>query len=506
MDRRQFLTVTAGLGVLGTVYSFSKSSEAEYEITKSDNLLFIPPLLYEPLADFYQLPSITVKDSTYSFFPEKSSSSIGLSTNQHELNYLGPTIKVKRGDVVGVTINNQTNMTTMNHWHGLQIPSYADGSPHLLIPPKESWNTTLHIQQEAATCWYHPLNYDIGDQQLYLGYAGLFIIEDDNIQSLNIPTTYGLDDIPLIVQDKVFDNNGQQIYTKQSTNLLDEYTVIVNGTINPYLSIAPGWVRFRLLNASNTRVFDFSFSEQATFYKVASDGGMLNSPVAMTSLTLASGERSEIMIFLKEGNKNIALLATDKLFSDISFLALKITVEDVACTETVLPSRLRPNSLNVNYNLVNTLPVTKQIKFGSDVSKNDSLAANTIYQFNEIESTLLREEDEIWMLELTGNYSIHIYGASFLIISIDDQPLVTSDIGWQDTLFIGKPLKTENKIQKIKLLIKFNYVSYRQGVNRFQAKTNPTSLKFHVPYLYYCRCLDQNGISKIGQFSVSDKV
>ncbi|MDE1464407.1 multicopper oxidase domain-containing protein [Spartinivicinus poritis] len=507
MDRRQFFTVASSIGLLSAFYACSrqKNRDDQYEITSNDNLLFIPPLLYEPLTDFYQFPDILIKNTFHHFFSNQASKAIGLSTSEQVVSYLGPTIKFKRGDVAGITVKNQTNEATMNHWHGLHIPSHVDGSPHQLIEPGESWQVTMHIQQEAATCWYHPLNYGVGSKQLYSGYAGMIIIEDDNSNTLNLPTTYGLDDIPLIFQDKSFNANGQLVYNRSSNKSFQGNTLVVNGTVSPYISVAPGWVRLRLLNASNSRIFELSFSEKTIFYKIASDGGLLNKPIAMTTVTLAPEERCEIMVFLKEKQSNIAMLAMDKVDTSFSMVALKITVEDIACTETVLPNQLRSSKLAVNYALANLLPIKKQITIQSNSLDSEQLKNNTLFAAEKIEDNSIREEDEIWEISLSGVYSFHVYGGSFLIISINGQEPGADYSGWRDTLTFGGSLDSKTHIKKIKILIKFYFYTYRQGVNRFQARIYPMSLKHHVPYLYYCHSLEQSGVSKIGQFSVTDK-
>ncbi|MBU2709785.1 multicopper oxidase family protein [Zooshikella harenae] len=500
MDRRQFLTVASGVGALGVLYSGLKTDDIKYEVelTESDNLLYIPPILNDPFSDFYSLPTLTINNKTHSFFHNIVSSSIGLSSSKHQLDYLGPTIKVKRGDVVKLSIKNQTNEVTMNHWHGLHIPGSVDGSPHQLINPGESWNTTLHIQQEAATCWYHPLCYELGVQQMYLGYAGLMIVEDENNKSLNMPVTYGLDDIPLIVQDKNFDSEGKEIF-----NLNTRYrgnTLVINGTVKPYISVSPGWVRFRIVNATQSRILDFSFTNDSIFYQIATDGGMLNAPIAMQKARVAPGQRCELMLLIEEKQQNIAINIADTFWNDLSVLALKVLVEDVACTETVLPNKLRHNSLNVNFNLVDTLPIVKKISTDEVETAKKNILEKTIFNMNEIESAVVRDKDEVWVVQVKGNYTFHISGASFLVVSINGIP--PENCGWQDTITIGG---RGNELHQMKILISFNTTTYRHGVNQFQAAYNPTNLKYHVPYLYHLVSIDEQGVSKIGQFSVIEQ-
>lgn len=54
--------------------------------------------------------------------------------------------------------------------------------------------------------------------------------------------------------------------------------------------------RFRLLNGSNARFYNFKFSNGMKFWQIATDGGYLNTPVPLTSLLLAPGERADILV------------------------------------------------------------------------------------------------------------------------------------------------------------------------------------------------------------------
>ena len=60
---------------------------------------------------------------------------------------------------------------------------------------------------------------------------------------------------------------------------------IVNGTINPKLTITKPIMRFRVLNGSNARNYTFSLSNDASFTQIASDGSLLDEPVEIQELT-----------------------------------------------------------------------------------------------------------------------------------------------------------------------------------------------------------------------------
>lgn len=77
-------------------------------------------------------------------------------------------------------------------------------------------------------------------------------------------------------------------------------TLLINGTINPYVEVTNELVRLRLVNGSNARNYTFGLENGAVFNQIASDGGFLEQPVALKSVTLTPGERAEIIVDLSE--------------------------------------------------------------------------------------------------------------------------------------------------------------------------------------------------------------
>jgi FtsP/CotA-like multicopper oxidase with cupredoxin domain len=125
-------------------------------------------------------------------------------TDTHGYNgsYLGPVLRIRRGEKVTIHVNNRLDFPTTLHWHGLVVDGEQDGGPHQGIQPGESWNPTFTVDQPAATLWYHP--HLLGDtaDQVYYGLSGLIYIEDEISDPLNLPQSYGQNDIPLIIQDR----------------------------------------------------------------------------------------------------------------------------------------------------------------------------------------------------------------------------------------------------------------------------------------------------------------
>ena len=154
--------------------------------------------------------------------------------------YLGPTLWAARGERVRVTVENRLSEATSVHWHGMHLPARFDGGPHQPIAAGESWQPEWLIDQPAATLWYHPHPHGETESQVNRGLAGLFYLDDGT--NPDLPRRYGIDDIPIILQDRSFDSRGQfSLRGRAVTGLLGD-KILVNGTYNPYLPVttAPG--------------------------------------------------------------------------------------------------------------------------------------------------------------------------------------------------------------------------------------------------------------------------
>ena len=132
---------------------------------------------------------------------------------------------------------------------GLLVPGPLMGGPARMMSPNADWAPVLPIRQSAATLWYHANTPNRTAQQVYNGLAGMWLVEDDISKTLPIPNHYGVDDFPVIIQDKRLDNFGTPEYSEPGSGGFVGDTLLVNGAQSPYVEVSRGWVRLRLLNA-----------------------------------------------------------------------------------------------------------------------------------------------------------------------------------------------------------------------------------------------------------------
>ncbi|WP_346856889.1 multicopper oxidase domain-containing protein [uncultured Draconibacterium sp.] len=237
---------------------------------------------------------LNLQNGSVNFYEGQETTTMGVNGN-----ILGPTLIMNKNDFVDIRVNNNIGETTTIHWHGMHVSAANDGGPHTTIAPGENWNPKFTVLDKAGTYWYHPHLHEFTNKHVSLGIAGFILVKDNEEAALNLPRTYGVDDFPLVIQTKDFDESNQIIVPSNSDDI-----PMVNATINPFLEVPAQMVRFRLLNGSSQRVFNLGLTGNQIFYQIGSDGGLLNKPVALTRLQMAPGERAEIVINFSEINGN----------------------------------------------------------------------------------------------------------------------------------------------------------------------------------------------------------
>ncbi|MFJ7730847.1 multicopper oxidase family protein [Lysinibacillus sp. NPDC097231] len=422
-------------------------------------------------------PILESKDGTFNITAQQGTSEIfeGINTKTFGYNgtFLGPVIKLYEGQKVTFKTNNQLSEPTTFHWHGLDIPGEGDGGPHHLLQPGGTEIVEFTLKQGASTLWFHPHPVGATAEQVYKGLAGLIYVEDENSKKLGLPNEYGVNDFPLVFQDRKFDENTQLDY-KAAMN--EDGTIgdilLINGTLNPKLTVGKEKVRLRLLNGSNARNYTFKLSTGDSFQQIATDGGFVNKPISMSKITLTPGERAEIIVdfSIYHVSTDVALINEE----DIKLLPFKIV------EQTSTKSSNTPENLNdyVVTDEERNLPVSKKIELygmGTMVSIN-----NKQFDMNRIDFTQKQGETEIWEIynkpDMMGGmtHPFHIHGTQFKIVSIDGKEPPTNEQGWKDTVAIDAG-------ETVRLAVKFN----NKGI-----------------YMFHCHILEHEENGMMGQVKV----
>lgn len=436
-----------------------------------------PPLPVPPLLESRrgQPLFLTMQRAHWSFAQGTRASVWGINGQ-----YLGPTVRVWSGDDVKLIYSNRLAENVAMTVQGLQVPGPLIGGAARMMSTSADWAPVLPIRQSAATLWYRANTPNHAAQQVYNGLAGMWLVEDEVSKTLPIPSHYGVDDFPLIIQDKRLDNFGTPEYDPPAQGGFIGDTLLVNGVQNPFIEVSRGWVRLRLLNASNSRRYSLQLSDGRPINVIASDQGFLPAPVAVQQLSLAPGERREVLIDMSQGAE-VTLTAGEAagimdrlrgLFEPSSMLVSTqvLTLKPTGLLPLVtdnLPMRLLADQL-----LDGNVSRSREFRLGDKMAGING----AIWDMNRIDVQTMQGTWERWTIHADTPQAFHIQGVQFLIKRVNGAQPMAEDRGWKDTVWVDGD---------VELLVYFNQVSSE-----------------HFPFLFYSQTLEMADRGSTGQFVV----
>lgn len=213
--------------------------------------------------------------------------------------YLGPVIRLRRGQRVRIRFRNRLGEDSIVHWHGLDVPEDADGHPRLAVGPGHDYVYEFTVTNRAGTYWYHPHPHMRTGAQVYYGLAGLLLVSDPDEDALALPA----DDHELlcVLQDRGFDDRNQLLYQGSMMEMMNGVLgdrFFVCGHLQPTQDVDAAWHRVRLLNGSNARMYKLGWSHDLPMTVIGGDGGLLERSMTQRTLTLGPGQRADVLLDL----------------------------------------------------------------------------------------------------------------------------------------------------------------------------------------------------------------
>lgn len=463
-----------GMGGMGGMGGMS-SSRVLGNSAQTPKPLAIPILLTGTTFD------LSLQSGTMDFLTGKTTPTYGINGN-----FLGPAIKVRNGDLVTLNVSNTLNEVATLHWHGMHLPANMDGGPHQTIQPGATWKATFTVKQKAGTNWFHPHTEGQTGRQVYMGMAGLLIVEDADTDALDLPKTWGVDDIPLIIQDRVFQADGSFDYLPamhdQMTGMMGT-TLLCNGTVNAQVDLPAKQVRFRLLNGSNARVYNIAFSDGRNFKQIATDSALQEKPTTLLALKLSPGERAEIVAdFSVDISQSVSIVDTS---SGVTIVTVNINI--IPASTTTLPVTLTTLPILDPATAVRTRTFSLSMAMGGGMSGGmgqflingqamDRARIDQIVPLNDIEIWEIRNDDTDAM-----THSFHVHGAHFTILERNGSAanVAAYEKGYKDVVLL-------NPADTVKIIIQMTDYT-----------TDAMS-----PYMFHCHILEHEDRGMMGQFIV----
>ena len=489
MNRRQFAIGSAAVVSGGLIGGIVGSRLAQGQPVRFDRRLPIPPLI--DAAKQGNAIELKVTSGRHAYVKGKPTRSYGYSGP-----VLGPVVRFRRGDEVGMTVQNALDIDTTVHWHGLLVPGDVDGGPHQVIKSGGTWRSRLKIEQPASTAWFHPhLHHDTA-RQVYIGLTGLIIVEDGSDARLGLPRTYGIDDLPIIVQDRSFDSDGSLLYDRDPDPQTIQYglrgsAIIVNGIVGPVAKVPSGLVRLRILNAANAQNYDLRFSDRREFRVIASDAGFLSAPVSMRQLRISPAERFEILVDFADRHPVMLETGPDTLMGIFGAVSEDSTSEFVPIMRfepSAAPASVKefPDRL-VDLPSADSNRAIRHREFlldsgicgGQRPTEMGMLPGMCIngktHDLARIDVETALGTLEVWKIVSRGMaHPFHVHGASFRILSLSGAPTPAHLAGWKDVVLVE---------DEAELLIAFSHPATREH-----------------PFMYHCHILEHEDAGMMGQY------
>lgn len=472
------IVTTASIAVFGGVVLVYRHAE----ITTVGKQEFNQELPVPPLAESRVEPDGTrvfglrMQSGQTEFQPGRLTETWGFNGD-----HLGPTLRAARGERVRVEVHNALTTASSVHWHGMHLPALMDGGPHQPVESGADWTPQWTIDQPAATLWYHPHPHGETEDHVRRGLAGMFLLDDPAADALALPRTYGVDDLPVMVQDVRFQGN-QLTGTHamfRTVGFLGDQTM-VNGALAPYRTVNDELVRLRLLNASTARTYTFGFSDDRSFALIGTDGGLLERPAELDRIQLSPGERAEIVVRFEPGPPTV--LRSYPLDAGLGFWGQRFSGGD----DTFDLVQFRPAEvLRPSPELPATL-VRAETQDGSRAvaEREFTLTFAAIngqdMAMDRIDFAVTRGTTEIWTVRNDDStpHNFHIHDAQFRVLDLDGAAPPPSLSGPKDTIFLAPG-------------------SAARLALRFDGPADPDT-----PYMYHCHLLWHEDTGMMGQFVV----
>jgi FtsP/CotA-like multicopper oxidase with cupredoxin domain len=442
MRRREFIIKSALAGAALSTYRLLPF-KGEKKINLEGNQLRFPPELQpgEPLV--FDTTNVEV-------WPGTNTQILGLNNS-----YPAPTIRVQRGDNFSVFFENQYSEEATIHWHGLLVSELMDGQPKDAIPPGNNYTYTFPVFQRAGTYFYHSHAHHLTAKHVYKGYAGFFIVEDDDELQYGLPA--GEYDIPLLIQDR---HSAYQPQFNYSPGMMDRMwgylgdLHLINGTPDAYFEVQKTLYRFRLLNGSNARVYKIAFSDNSPFWIISTDGGLKDEAVQMNSVFLSPGERVDILFDFFPYSVGNSVTLQSQAFSGIGNQGIQMDLLRFDVVGNLTSGGIVPQDLSpINYYNINDITGTRNFTLSQGMMGAGMHRINGLtYDINRIDEQIPFNELEEWkFINNTNNYHpMHIHGVLFQVYSRNGNTnLSPNDKGWKDTVLV-------NPSETVSLLVKFN--------------------------------------------------
>jgi spore coat protein A, manganese oxidase len=391
----------------------------------------------------------------------------------------GPTIEATRGREVVIRQKNELPVPVSVHLHGGKTPPESDGYPtDLIMPVGAGHDRSSHAHgashggshggdvpgggghrghkdyrypnaQRGATLWYHDHRMDFTGPQVYRGLLGMYVLRDEIEDGLSLPR--GDKEVPLMISDRTFREDGSFYYPSLDPTLREPGvlasatnglyggifgdTILVNGAPWPVMEVSNTMYRFRVLNASNARIYDLALDPPPPggrpFVQVGSDGGLLEAPIPHERISIAQAERFDAVVDFSRYPVGTEVTLKNVRGEGRTVDVMRFVVARREREESAVPERLAPE---LDFPNPAQAEVTRRFQFTSGVFGAMSTINGEVFDPERIDANPRLGSTEVWEIDADPAHPVHLHLVHFKVLSRDGGPPGPYDAGWKDTV------------------------------------------------------------------------
>jgi suppressor of ftsI/bilirubin oxidase len=426
---------------------------------------------------------ITTGTESVEVLPGKRSEVLAYRVERDGKTFVNPTIRVRAGANFSAELANGLDEETTVHWHGLHVDWRMDGHPLLPVGSGAAYRYDYPVENRGGTYWYHPHAHGTSARQTYSGLAGFFIVEDEDERRLGeaLELMLGQTDMPLLIQDKMLDADGNFVYAPGPMEEEMGYqgdVIVANLTPNPYLGVETRIYRFRILNGSNARNLRLAFSragedELLPYNVIVTDGSLLERQRQATEVFLSPAERVDVLVDLtgSEVGEEVVLrslpfdpmhnehemggdmghhhhMGPARLPDGSGFYVLRLVVSERVDYDRRVPETLS-ESPRQDFAGATTRPIT--LSMATERETNRWLINGLTHERDEYPIEAQRGAKEVWEIrndERSMPHPMHLHGFRFLVlgrtgspqqvsrVAVDESGRTVSDLAYKDTVLV----------------------------------------------------------------------
>jgi suppressor of ftsI len=343
----------------------------------------------------------------------------------------GPTLRLRPGETLGISLTNRMDEMTNFHTHGLHVsPSGNSDNVLAMFEPNVQVDLAFDIPRDGTSglyipgfYWYHPHLHGTTAEQVNGGMAGALIVEGALDE---LPEIQGLTERLFILRAASFDDDGV-------TTLEGDPTLFVNNQVQPTVLIAPGETqRWRILNASSSVFMNLALDGHV-LHQIASDGNPLREVRSREAIVMAPGERVEVLV--QAGDAGRYALRSLPWGQDLEFQAqpeypIATLVSD---GPEVDPAPLPTTLLPFEDLRQAAIDRRRELVFSQTLNPFAPVIDGRPFDHDRVDQRVNLGATEEWVLRNTSSdtHPFHIHVNDFQVVSINGEP-VDAD-SWEDT-------------------------------------------------------------------------